>query len=437
MLFALQNIIVQGMLVTTMVVGGITGLVGGEEIEQLQAQYEQTVDQRESTIEKMRRLERRYEQLVERIDRLKSEGTEDIANRMSVEQLLSRSRELAEQLESLQKQVSRTDRTLERLRGQIVGRIDQAVATVEGRLREAPRDQRVTLVDQLNELRSIRHRYRAPLPKAPDLSEINETLRMIAEIESGRPDQMQAAADELEDTEDQLRTRLSAVQQKLDKLERSKTLARRARTFRAEESFFDEANRPRSVGHHRAGGSSSEESGGDQQNDGAAGSPTDGAGGQQDDVASRQPTAGAGGEVEEDQGAGYGGGSGEQPAPPGESRGGGAADPSAGFQRDGQKDRQPTDRPEPAQPAPGADDGAGGGDSAGGGGSDPFESPEFVMENEADPSTSVSTNFAGESELENRIQALKEEEERLRRQAERLDEKARELRDRAREMEDF
>jgi chromosome segregation ATPase len=239
-------------------------MVGGDDINELREQYETVSQTRAETVDRMESLRTEYQRLVERIDRLKASGTGELSSRRSVQQLLSQSQEIARRLEKLQAQVRTYDRRLKSMRAELVSNIDASVATIEEKLRAADAEARDKWVGQLNELRELRRQYRIPLPEAPNLDEIQATLRMARQVEAGRPDQMQAAADELEDTEDQIRSRLKAVEQKLAQLERARTLARRAESFRSEEQFFDEASRPRSVGHHESSGSSEGGNSGDE-----------------------------------------------------------------------------------------------------------------------------------------------------------------------------
>jgi chromosome segregation ATPase len=270
---SLLHIVTRGVLVATLTLSGLLGMVGGDEINDLREQYETLSQQRAQTLDRMESLRADYQGLVERIDRLKASGTGELSNRRSVQQLLSQSQEIARRLERLQARVREFDARLKSMRADLVSTIDASVATIEEKLRAADADARDKWVDQLNELRKLRRQYRIPLPEAPNLDEIQATLRMAKQVESGRPDQMQAAADELEDTEDQVRSRLQAVEEKLAQLEQARTLARRAESFRSEEQFFDEASRPRSVGHHESRSSSGGGNSGDEERLGAGDDP--------------------------------------------------------------------------------------------------------------------------------------------------------------------
>lgn len=363
MIPSLLQIVTKGVLVATLTLPGLLGLVGGDDIRDLRDRYETVSQQRSELLDRMKSLRGEYQRLVDKIDRLKTSASGDNSSRQSVQQLLSQSQQTARQLEQLQTRLRTLDARLRSMRSELVATIDSSVATIEDKLRNADATSRQKWVDQLNELRELRREYRIPLPEAPDLAEIKATLRMAERVESGRPDQIQAAADELEDTEDQLRSRLKAVEQKLAQLEQTRTLARRSESFQSEEQFFDEASRPRSVGHHSSSGTDGEGTSGDEERLGAGDDPT--------------------------------------------------------FENGD------SFRPPPTNQGP--DNGAGRGD----------DSPNLVLENEADPGEVTGDDYSEGSGLEQRIDRLRRERRQLERQAEQLRERAKSLRDRAKQLKSF
>ena len=426
MFFAVESLLIRAALVTALILPGMSGLVQGEQLDELRDSYEQTLEDRQALVTKMRQLETEYEDLVDKIDRIKSEGTDEIRNRYSVEQLLSRSRTIAEKLERRQKELTEIDGRISKLRTKIVAEIDGMIAKVEQRLGEVAPSKRKALVDQLNELRQIRKEHRSPLPEAPGSKEVSQTLRMASGVQSGHPEQMSAAADELEDTEDQVRKRLDAIDKQLRKLEEARTLSRRAQTFQSEEQFFDEESRARVIGRHEEKKSAStDDGGGDSAASGSQESsdPTT-ASGEKSAAADQKYNA-----APDDSNQGDN----SEPALAGSSGGTRNTDSSAksGFQAEA------SDRPESASQAPGSDTTTNGSNNTGGS-TDPFASENsVVLESDADPSTSVASGFASDSELESRIERLKEEQQDLEQQADRLEEKATELRQRARDAKQF
>lgn len=393
---ALQIILARGLLVTALVLPGMSGLVGGGELETLQETYERKREQRRQLVDEMHRLEDEYGRVVERIDQLKAKGTDQIPNRLSVEDLMRRSGKIADRLEQRQNELTELDARIRQLREAIRKRVDQRIDRLEDKLPDADDDERRELVDRLNELRSLAGRYEAELPEAPDPSEIQEKLSMASQVSPGRPDQMAAAADALQDTEDELERRLEAIDEKLASLTEARMLARRDRTFGSEERFFDDESRPQGV--RRREGSSTDEAsgaGGDESNstgdEAEAGAPTDGTDPGESEPSS-PPAAGAPTDGDRESGAGF-------------------RDPT----------KSPDDRSEPASAAP-AESTSGGSSQNGG---------EFVIESRADPSTSVDSTFESEKALESRIENLKKEREELEEQAEKLREKAQRLRERA------
>ena len=421
MLAAVEHMLLRTVFLTALVVPGFEGLVQTDQLEDLQQSYQQTRQERRQLVGEMRTLEQEYEAVVDRIDELKSEGTTEIQNRMSVEQLLSRSQTIANHLERQQRRLTKLDEKLGRLRSKIVGEIDRMTEQIERQLGEVPASERRALVDQLNELREIRKKHRAPLPAAPNPDEIRETLQMASQMKTAHPDQMAAAADELEDTEDQVRKRLEAVNEKLEKLQNARTLSRRARTFESEEQFFDEQSRPRVVGRHRESSGSSDEttSGTDDRASSGADREAPAAGGGSETGSQEPPPSDS-----PDPNNGLAG------AAPGES-------PGAGDKRNaddsfGGSSPEASDQPEAATQAPSNES-----ESTGGGGGAFSNEESVVLESDADPSTSISSGFVSESELEDQIDRLERERKELEDQAEQLEQKANTLRDRADEMKDL
>lgn len=408
MVFAVEQLVLRALFVTALVVPGVEGLVETDQLDDLRDQYEQTLQKRQKLVDEMEGLKHEYDQLVRRIEQLKTEGTQEIDNRLSVQQLLSRSRDVADKLEERQRKLGRIDAHLGDLEGRIVEEIDRMTQRIEQRLAEVSASERSALVEQLNRLQEIRQQHRAPLPEAPDTGEINDTLQMAAEVQTGHPEQMQAAADELQDTEDQVRKRLEAIEQKLQNLHDTRTLSRRARTFQSEEQFFDEEARPRVVGRHRdsdnSNSSSDSPSSGPGDGDGLAGSPQRGSG--SDDSSQADPS---------EPGA----------APPEESP---TNTPDDGTRFDG---AEPEAGDRPREPARAPENGTSSGDGTGAS-TDPFaDDNSVILENDTDPSTSISSGFESDDALEERIERLERERERLENQAEKLEDKAESLQNRA------
>jgi phage shock protein A len=412
--------------------------VHAQSLESMRNDYRQAVETRRATIEKMETIETRYNELAARLDRLKSKGTDEISNRLEVKTLMRQSQTLTDRLETFDHRIDRLDEKLERLRGQLVSRLDEVVAETEAKLVDASARKRRALVGRLNELRKLQSTYESPLPDAPDPSDVTETLKMARELQGHRPDRMVAAAAELKDTEDQVRKRLKAIEDKLRELEQAKTLARRAETFQSEESFFDEASRPHVVARHESGDSASNRdssSGDDTPNDsgggaadssddrtaspGGTGGGTTGSGGPTLDKGGEQ-SSGSGNRAQRPPAVGQDGAQ-ERPA---------ADDPNVGGP-------SATERFAPAREAsPEASGGSNVDNSTGGGGESSGTS--MIFESEADLSTAVeSEDDDDDSTLEARIEKLEAEREHLEQQAERLEKKADDLESRAEALDTF
>jgi peptidoglycan hydrolase CwlO-like protein len=414
--FALEQLVLRALFVTALVMPGVDGLVETDQLDDLRDQYDQTLQERQNLVDEMKHLKHEYDQLVRRIEQLKTEGTQELDNRVSVEQLLSRSRDVANKLEDHQSKLGRLDDNLAELEGRIVDQIDRMTRRIEQRLSEVSDSEHASLVEQLNRLQEIRQQHRAPLPEAPDTREINDTLEMASEVRAAHPEQMQAAADELQDTEDQVRKRLEAIEKKLQKLQNTRTLARRARTFQSEEQFFDEEARPRVVGRHRdsdnSGSSSDSPSSGAGDRDGLAGSPKRGTDSEESSQGDRS-----------DPGA-------TEP-PPEESPG---TAPDNGTRFDG-SEPEAGDRPqEPARAPENRTSGRDGSAAS----NDPFaDDSSVILENDSDPSTSISSGFKSDDALGKRIEKLEREREKLENQADKLENRAESLQNLADEARDL
>ncbi|MFW6053533.1 MAG: hypothetical protein ACOC9J_01855, partial [Persicimonas sp.] len=252
MSLAVYSLVVRLFLVTSLLVPGVQNLLQGEQFEQVQNAYEQTLDERQKLVDELREREAEYRVLLEQVDLLKG-GPNTVQNRMELERLLRQSRQLAGQMEPLQKKIQATDRRLANQRGQLVETLDAAMSELEEHLAQSSASERRALVAQLNELRSARQKYTSPLPSAPSDGQVDEALAVLGELDGASADDLLAVADELEDTEDQVRQRLQAIDERIVQLRSAKQLARRARAFSSEDSFFDETSRSRFIARNNAG----------------------------------------------------------------------------------------------------------------------------------------------------------------------------------------
>ncbi len=400
MSLAVYSLVVRLFLVTSLLVPGVQNLLQGEQFEQVQNAYEQTLDEREKLVDELREREAEYRALLEQVDLLKG-SPNTLQNRMELERLLRQSRELAGQMEPLQKKIRATDRRLANQRDQLVETLDAAMTKIEERLAQSSASERRAMVAQLNELRSTRQQYTSPLPSAPTDGQVDEALAMLGELDSASADDLLAAADELEDTEDQVRQRLQAIDERITQLRSAKQLARRARTFSSEGSFFDETSRSRFIARQNTGGDAVAGSGDESARQGTANNDTSNSAnnviGEEDGMAG-EPVADEGIDGADD----------------GDMEAGAGSDPGL------------SDQPGQPEAAPEAEDDASSGDDVFGSGDG-----DIFIDSDADPEASRRSGFGSDDELEGRIRRLEEEQKRLEEQAGELEQKAGQLRKRA------
>ena len=353
-------------------------------------------------------LEEEYEALVARIERAKRTGT---ANRAALQGMLRESRALAEKLEKLRGRVRGVDGRIGASRGQLVGRINERMKALETELPRARPAQRAEIVAELNRLRSERQSYGAPLPPVPSRSAIRRTVQAAEQARTDSPEELLAAADELQDTEDQLRARMQAIKKRIEDLRTTQLLVRRAKSFAAEERFFEETDRqqPRRL----AQGDAPEDRGPQSR-------PTRGGGAAEEAPLTGSPTAEPGTAPA------------EAPAMSPQSRdeyAEAAPDSNAGGEFGDSGGAPPVLQPSaPAPQEPGGGGGAGG---------DPFGSTgsgAVLLESQIDrsPDAGRPASALNDRQVDQRLKALQDEQRRLERQATSLRQKASTLREKAR-----
>jgi hypothetical protein len=407
MSFALYNLVVKLLLVTSLLVPGAQNLLQGQNLAEVQASYAETLEQRGDLMAQLDEREADYGTLLEQVDLLKS-GPNTLQNRMELEGLLRDSRLLAKQMQALQQKIRSADRRLGNQRGQLVAAIDARMNDIESQLAETSSANRRELVSTLNGLRAQRRKFTQPLPSAPTDGEVNETLAMIEELEEASAADLLAAADEIQDTEDQVRKRLDAIEGRIDQLRRARTLARRARNFAAEERFFDETDRSRFIaGFDRAATDSGNASNGGAPSEDVTAGGNNGS-----------PTAGdpATDDSARDEG--------EAESPGSDFAGAPNSDADLGS---GATDDSLSDQPETPSSAPDRQQDSGGeqdGDVFGGG-------DDMLVDSQSNPQRTAGTGFESDHDLDTRIQRLESEQKRLKQQASELEKEAEQLRKRA------
>lgn len=243
-LFA-QNTVLNLLMMLTLNIAGLQPVFQGESVEVVQKRYEDGVAERNAIVDEMRGLETRHKRLVGQIINLKKQNNSGLTVRLALENQLREAQQISENLAQLQERIRVMDNRLGANRTQLINTIEGHIQGVESKLRSAPASERRALVLQLNGLKAERARFAEPLPAAPSVEELDATLTLAARADS--PEDLIAAADELQDTEDKLRRRLLAVETRLDELKASKRLVRRAQGFSREERFFEETDRDRVI----------------------------------------------------------------------------------------------------------------------------------------------------------------------------------------------
>jgi hypothetical protein len=252
---------------------------------------------------------------------------------------------------------------------------------------------------------------------------------------------MLAMADELQDAETEVRSKLTRVQRQLEDLKKRQRLLRRARAFNREERFFEEGDRGRAT---VARVSRDEQRDSQQDSDAPTGvgnnSPEEGASG-----GSTPPdvTEGAGEPTEQPVASDDASADPDQASPPeagaGNNFDGNFSNGGSGLEADRQAgdpgiQDNPGDLSTPETPVD-ADNGSTGGSTTGGG--DPFAAPQdtIVVDRQADPNVSTRNVELGEAELDARIKSLEKDRDELETQADRLKRRAKRLRERAEKAE--
>lgn len=397
MFLAAQHTLLNLVLMLTLNVSGIQPVFQTEPVEVVQQRYKDGLDERIDVVNSMRKLEAEHRRIVARIVALKEQGG-GLTVRLALDELLRDAQRISDQLSSKQDQVRVIDNRLGAHRTQLISAIENSIQNLEIQLRSAPARDRGAIVRELNQLRTQRASYMVSLPEVPSLEDLRAALTLATKADS--PDELHAVADELQDSEDQLRRRLAAIEARIDDLKKSKRLVRRAQGFSREERFFEETDRERTIARYErttTSGQSSDspatpQSGSESPNQAGSPEPTESQNndpGAFDDVANESLSPSFGSEADPDRGS----------TPP--------LSDASDF---------PSAAPD--------------------NGNDVFESTESILIQTAeDPSRAVDLDGqAANSTLDGQIRTLESEKKRLEKQAEMLKSRANDLRKRASDL---
>ncbi|MEZ4460627.1 MAG: hypothetical protein R3E66_13045 [bacterium] len=240
----MTTVILQLVMTVAMWMPGLTPIMPSAALEAMEQQYEGELSGRQELIGQMKALEVKHRGVVSRITQLK-QAPNTLTNRLVLDDLLRQSKQLSDELAGLQSKLKTLDGKINTQRAKTVTGLEKHMKQLEASLASASPSDRAKTVNTLNALRKTRAEYEAPLPAAPSVGDLNAALTLAERAQD--PDELLAAADELLDSEDQLRRRLGAIDQRLDELKQSKRLSRRASSFAREERFFEETDRDRVI----------------------------------------------------------------------------------------------------------------------------------------------------------------------------------------------
>ncbi len=245
MLLPFQQTLLQILVALTFSVPGMQGLMQGASFEAAQQRYEETVKERQSVMQEITRLEEKHDRLVQRITRMKKDADTGLTARLALEDMLAQSKSLSDELDQLNHRIQALDNTLSGRRSALVGAVDREMRALERSLAKASAAERRKIVKELNALRAQRQTWTKPLPSGPTSGDVSAALSLAGEAEA--PEELLAAADEIEDTEDQLARRMKAIDARIQELKEARRLMRRASEFSREERFFEEVDRDRVI----------------------------------------------------------------------------------------------------------------------------------------------------------------------------------------------
>ncbi|TXD38040.1 hypothetical protein FRC98_03845 [Lujinxingia vulgaris] len=354
-----------------------SGAAIGQTLPEAQQGWEQSQRSVEQARQRLERALGEYQKSVERLEKLKADEARGQASRRQLEEALRQSHTLVEGVREHQIALLTQQAELERARQSLIDALAARRAELEQRVARSSGSEQLALIEELNALSRTQAQVRDVAPGV-DPQRVERVLADAHLVEGGHPRDLLAVADELEDTEAQLRERLTTVETRLNELERSRALMRRARDFSTRERFFEENDRARAIARQEREVANGDTPRGDQE-----GVPVS------EDAASPDP----------------------QPGAPTDDFDSSGEDPNVGSGDFDTPEAEPT-------PEPGAD----------------FEpsTERVLIESLVDPQQiDESAPALSEDQTERNVRALRRERERLEAQVEELRERARQLREEA------
>lgn len=400
--------------------------VQGAELKGALVRHQELSERLSQLRERRAGLESRYTKLTSSIAEQKRQGASgQLIGGMKLEGALQQARELADQLNGLQEQIREVEGALEYGRQEILAAYQSQLLGLEQKLlTSGDSESRKATIASINALKKERHIYTLRQGATPDLD-----LRALPSLDAAPndPEELQALAAELDDTERKLRTHITELDDQITRLERERRLRQKAADFADEESFFDESVRDRRIA---------------RANSRVVTPVGDSAGGRGGATVSPRSGAEAGGT-----------GNGEAAAPSDQGNMAGSADEfdsdGAGAVGDDMNDAAPEADPTVGAGGDRATSGNGGvsvGVSEPGVGTpsnlpgvqlptDPFATPGVVVKTDVEPnSLAGGGGVEGGETLEGQVRSLKDRKKQLEEKAAELRQRSRELKQRANDL---
>lgn len=376
----------------------------GVDLEAATVQFSQLAQRLETLRNRRRTLEVQYAKTTDAIAaRKRARRGQNLLSDLELQNLLKRGRATADELYQLQSSIRQVEAELRSARRDVLAAFDEKLTRLESSLVSGTGANRPAVIAEMNRLRQARHAYVAPTVATPDL-DLEDLPGLDAAQED--PEEARAAAAELDDANRKLKDRIGDLDARIADLEGQKRLRRKARNFRDQENFFDEAQKgSRKVAVRPAGS----RTGAGTDSDGVGGGDTLGA--TNDNGAEGEPELGAGAPQDRGEGDFDQADPGESPAP--DSSDDETANGNGGFTEDGGAARDGVVGSVDVLPGTGAP-------------IDPFAGDNVVIAGEVEAVNGASGND-GEASLDGRLRNAKRERERLEKKSRQLEKRSTEL----------
>lgn len=220
-------------------VGARVEAAAGDGLEEEKARFARIQETIGALVVERDKLEKRYTRLTREITSRKKSGNAELLQDLKLQNLLKEAKVLSEQLYALQSQIRGQERFLDKARKKLLTSYDARIADQEEIMFGGIGAERTQAITEINALRRARHAYTVPAPVSSEL--LLEALPSFEEEAIQDPEEARAAADELDDADRKLQHRIQALETQIADLEAQKRLRRKAQSFRAEQSFFDDA----------------------------------------------------------------------------------------------------------------------------------------------------------------------------------------------------